>query len=389
MSAAERLARLRLARAEGIGPAAVRALIARAGSAEAAVADLPRLARGRPVTLPAEEQIRREAETLARLGARLLLDTDPEYPEALAATEDAPLALAVAGNPLCLARRSVAIVGARNASAAALVIAEKLAHDLAKAGLVVVSGLARGVDAAAHEGALAAGGVTVAVVAGGLDRPYPRQNAALQERIAATGAVVAEAPLGTAAMGRLFPRRNRIIAGLALGVVVVEAVLRSGSLLTARLALEAGRELFAVPGSPLDPRTRGSNDLLRQGATLVEQAEDVLAALPAGLPSTPPQRRGALRPAAEAAEEQMGEAAEDETDPHEAGAHEMVAEGGDEVARARRHLAALLSPAPVSVDEVLRRCPCTAAAVNAALADLDLEGRLDRLPGNRVALRRA
>jgi DNA processing protein len=388
VSAAERLARLRLARAEGIGPAAVRALIARAGSAEAAVADLPRLARGRPVTLPPEEAILREAEALARLGARLLLDTDPEYPEALAATEDAPLALAVAGNPVCLARRSVAIVGARNASAAALVIAEKLAHDLAKAGLVVVSGLARGVDAAAHEGALAAGGVTVAVVAGGLDRPYPRQNAALQERIAATGAVVAEAPLGTAAIGRLFPRRNRIIAGLGLGVVVVEAVLKSGSLLTARLALEAGRELFAVPGSPLDPRTRGSNDLLRQGATLVEQAEDVLASLPAGLPS-PPQRRGALRPAAEAAEEEAGEAAEDETDTHEAGADETVAEGDDEVARARRHLAALLSPAPVSVDEVLRRCPCSAAAVNAALADLDLEGRLDRLPGNRVALRRA
>jgi DNA processing protein len=377
VSGAERLARLRLARAEGIGPAAARALIARAGSAAAAVEDLPRLLRGRPVTLPAEEQLLREEEALARLGARFLLDTDPDYPDALAAIADAPLALAVAGEAGLLSRRSVAIVGARNASAGARLIAERLAHALAEAGLAVVSGLARGVDTAAHEGALAAGGVTVAAVAGGLDRPYPRQNAALQERIAATGAVVAEAPLGTAAMGKLFPRRNRIVAGLCHGVVVVEAAPKSGSLITARLALEAGRELFAVPGSPLDPRARGSNDLLRQGAILVETAEDILAALPAGPAARPPVRLPPLQTPAEEADDTAD--APDEEEP----------DGADEVALARRHLGTLLSPTPVSVDEVLRRCPCSAAAVNAALLDLDLEGRLDWLPGNRVALKRA
>ncbi|MCU0985846.1 MAG: DNA-processing protein DprA [Acetobacteraceae bacterium] len=376
----ERLARLRLSRAEGLGPAAIRALIARAGSAEAAVEDLPRLARGRPVTLPSPEAIAREEEALAALGARLLLDTDALYPVALAMTEDAPLALAVAGDPALLSRRAVAIVGARNASAGARMIAERLARDLADAGLAIVSGLARGVDTAAHEGALAEGGVTIAAVAGGLDRPYPPQNAALQARISAEGAVVAEAPLGTAAMAKLFPRRNRIVAGLSLGTVVVEAALKSGSLITARLALEAGRELFAVPGSPLDPRARGSNDLLRQGAILVETAEDVLAALPAG-PSAPPDGpgRAARRAIVAEAPEEASEGAED--------ADDTLPQGGDETARARLILKTLLSPTPVSVDEVLRRCPCNAAAVNAALLELDLEGMLERLPGNRVALR--
>jgi DNA processing protein len=238
------------------------------------------------------------------------------------------------------------------------------------------------VDTAAHEGALAEGGMTIAAVAGGLDRPYPPQNAALQARIGAEGAVVAEAPLGTAAMAKLFPRRNRIVAGLALGTVVVEAALKSGSLITARLALEAGRELFAVPGSPLDARARGSNDLLRQGATLVETAEDVLAALPEAAPSPGAVPRSP-RPqaAARVVEEEQDEASEEPGDAPDP--------GGDETARARLILETLLSPTPVSVDEVLRRCPCSGAAVNAALLELDLEGRLERLPGNRVALRGA
>jgi DNA processing protein len=378
----ERLARLRFSRAEGLGPATIRALIARAGSAAAAVEDLPRLARGRPVSLPPAEAILREEEALAAMGAALLLDTDPLYPPALAMTDDAPLALAVLGDAALLCRRSVAIVGARNASAGARMIAERLARDLADAGLAIVSGLARGVDTAAHEGALAEGGMTIAAVAGGLDRPYPPQNAALQARIGAEGAVVAEAPLGTAAMAKLFPRRNRIVAGLALGTVVVEAALKSGSLITARLALEAGRELFAVPGSPLDARARGSNDLLRQGATLVETAEDVLAALPEAAPSPGVVPRSP-RPqaAARVVEEEQDEASEEPGDAPDP--------GGDETARARLILETLLSPTPVSVDEVLRRCPCSGAAVNAALLELDLEGRLERLPGNRVALRGA
>ena len=183
------------------------------------------------------------------------------------------------GDADLLAQRAVALVGGRNATANGQRIAETLAAELAAAGVIVVSGLARGIDTAAHLGALP-DGRTVAVVAGGLDCPYPPENTDLQRRIAEAGAVVAEAPLGTAPQSRHFPRRNRIIAGLALGVVVVEAAPRSGSLITARLAQEAGRELFAVPGSPLDPRARGANDLLRQGAHLTETAADVLDNLP-------------------------------------------------------------------------------------------------------------
>ena len=375
MNAAEKRARLRLARAEGIGAITARLLIARQGSALAAIAALPRLARGRPVGVPGEDAAAAEEQALARLGARLIVLDEPHYPPALAAIEDAPLALAVLGDPAHLARRAVAIVGARNASAAGRVLAERLARDLAAAGIVVVSGLARGIDAAAHEGALA-GGVTVAVVATGLDRPYPPEHAALQARIAGAGAVVAEAPPGTAALPKLFPRRNRLIAGLALGVVVVEAAPRSGSLLTARLALEAGRELFAVPGSPLDPRARGANDLIRQGAHLVESAEDILAHLPTGPPAEPARLPPARPAAAEAAAAPAPR--EEVTAPAEP--------PGDDLAAARAALRTLLSPSPVTVDELIRRCPCSAPAVSAALLELDLEGRIERLPGNRVAL---
>lgn len=376
MSPAERLARLRLARAEGIGAITARMLIARHGSARDAIAALPRIARGRTITVPDEAAAEAEEAALARLGARLLVLDDPDYPHALAAIEDAPLALAVLGDPAQLARRSVAIVGARNASAGGRMLAERLARELAEAGIGVVSGLARGIDAAAHQGALAAGGVTVAAIATGLDRPYPPEHAELQARIAETGAVVAEAPLGTAALPKLFPRRNRIIAGLALGVVVVEAAPKSGSLITARLALEAGRELFAVPGSPLDPRSRGANDLIRQGAHLVESAEDVLAHLPEGPPAEPFRLALALPAETEDAPE---------PEPHDE-VTEPAGPPGDEVAAALAALSTLLSPSPVTVDELLRRCPCSAPAVSAALLELDLEGRIERLPGNRVAL---
>jgi DNA processing protein len=238
-----------------------------------------------------------------------------------------------------------------------------LAEALAAAGIVVVSGLARGIDAAAHLGALRSG-ATIACVAGGIDEPYPPEHAGLQARIAtAGGALLAEAPLGTAPLARPFPRRNRVVAGLALGVVVVEAALRSGSLITARLALEAGREVFAAPGSPLDPRCRGSNDLLRQGAHLVETAEDVLAELPAAprpgplflpraadpMPATPPP----------AAPEAPGEAGQ---------------------------LLELLGPTPMPVDDLLRRCHLSPSAAQAILFDLELAGRVEILPGNRVAL---
>src|SRR4051794_13878272 len=279
---AEGPARPRLARTDGIGPLTFRRLLERHGNAGAALAALPRLAarRGAPFALHPEAEARREMEALHRMGARLLFAGLPPSPPLLEMQEDAPAVLALLGDPAALAPRAVALVGARNASAAGRRIAEDLAEALAAEGLAVVSGLARGIDAAAHLGALRRGR-TIACVAGGLDQPYPPENAALQARIAGEGgAVLAEAPLGTAPLARHFPRRNRIVAALALGVVVIEAALRSGSLITGRMALEGGRELFAVPGSPLDPRARGSNDLIRQGAHLAETAEDVLLHLP-------------------------------------------------------------------------------------------------------------
>lgn len=372
MTEEERLARLRLARTVGLGEATARALIAREGSAQGALAVLPLKARGRSLVIPSLAEAEAEQAAISRLGARLVVLGDPDYPPALAALSDAPLALVVAGETASLAALSVAVVGARNASAAGRRIAADLARGLADAGIVVVSGLARGIDAVAHEAALAAGGVTVAAVATGLDRPYPPEHAALQARIAASGAVVAEAPPGTAPHRTLFPRRNRIIAGLALGVVVVEATDRSGSLITARLALEEGREVFAVPGSPLEPRAKGPNSLIRHGAHLVETVEDILAALPEHAPT----RSSAIPP----------REPKDAAEPAERGPPAPSHATPSDVGHALSALSSLLSSTPVTVDELLRRCPCSPAAVSAALVELDLEGRIERLPGNRVAL---
>jgi DNA processing protein len=352
------LARLRLARTDGIGPATFRRLLDRHGSAEAALAALP----GPLVPFP-EAAARREMEALDRLGGDFLHLGLPGYPPLLARLEDAPPVLAVLGDRSVLLRRQVAVVGARAASAAGRRIAEELAAGLTTAGLVVTSGLARGIDAAAHLGALEAHGRTVAVIAGGLDEPYPPENAALQARIAAEGgAVVAEAPLGTAPLARHFPRRNRIIAGLALGVVVVEAASRSGSLHTARIAVEAGREVFAVPGSPLDPRCRGSNDLLRQGARMAETAEDIIGELPEAPLDIPLFRP---RPAPEKTE--------------------IAPEPAPAPADAPGQLLELIGSTPVAVDDLVRRCHLSAPAVRAILLDLELSGLVEQLPGDRVA----
>lgn len=369
MSPEEALDRLRLARADGIGPIAWRRLIGRYGSAAAAIAALPGLARagGRshPPAVPSRARAEAEIERLEKIGGRMLVLGGPDYPALLAELADPPPALAVLGAPDVLRERAVAIVGGRNASANGQRIAEELASALAGAGLPVVSGMARGVDGAAHEGALATGR-TIAAVAGGLDMPYPPQHRGLQARIAERGAVLAEAPLGTAPQARHFPRRNRIIAGLALGVVVVEAALRSGSLITARLALEAGRELYAVPGSPLDPRTRGSNDLLRQGAHLVETAADVLEHLPPYLtPGAPSPARPESRPIV--------------PEPAQAGPEEP----GD-LPEARKQVLELLDSSPTTVDDLVHRCQFSPAAVNAVLLELEIAGRVALLPGDRV-----
>lgn len=367
----------RLARTEGVGPVAFRRLLDRFGSPGAAIDALPGLARagGRaaPPVIPAQRDVEKELESLRRMGGRLLVLGQPDYPELLALLEDAPPLLSILGDPAALDARAVALVGGRNASANGQKMAETLATELAGAGLVVVSGLARGIDAAAHRGALSCG-KTVAAVAGGLDVPYPPENRALQEAIAKGGAVVTETRLGTEPQARHFPRRNRIIAGLSLGVVVVEAAPRSGSLITARIAQDAGRELFAVPGSPLDPRARGSNDLIRQGAHLVEGAADVLDNLP-----DHPMQEGLGR------DPLFRHVGVGFSEPRQAA--EWVAPAVEqEVGWARNSLKELLGPDPVPVDDLVRRCQLSSSAVMAALLELELAGRIEHLPGSRVAL---
>jgi DNA processing protein len=370
--------RLRLVRTEGVGPVTYRRLLRRYGSAGAALDALPGLAqaggRGAPLAVVSREAAERELERVQRLHGRMVFLGDADYPPLLALLDDAPAVLTVLGSTAILSEHAVAVVGSRNASANGQHMAEKLAEDLAATSLVIVSGLARGIDGAAHQGALRTGR-TVACVAGGIDVPYPPEHAALQARIAANGAVVSEAPPGTAPQARHFPRRNRIIAGLSLGVVVVEAAFRSGSLITARLAQDAGREVFAVPGSPLDPRCRASNDLIRQGAHLTERAEDVVENLPdhpgrEGLGRLPLFAHG---PTPEAAE---GSPAEELSVPA----------GAAEVALARGRVLDLLGPSPTAVDDLIRRCQLSASAVMSVLLELELAGRVETLPGNRMAM---
>jgi DNA processing protein len=376
LTPAETLDRLRLARTDGVGPVAYRRLMARFGTATMALDALPALGRagGRlaPAAIPSPADAQRELDALAKLGARLLFAGQPDYPPLLALLDDAPAVLAVLGDPQLLSARAVALVGGRNASANGQRVAEELGADLAHT-LVVVSGLARGIDAAAHSGALRTG-FTVAAVAGGLDIPYPPEHAELQRRVAEVGAVVSEAPVGTTPQSRHFPRRNRIIAGLALGVVVVEAALRSGSLITARLAQEAGRELFAVPGSPLDPRSRGANDLIRQGAHITETAADVLENLPdhperEGLSRFPLFVRGPMSGASERPPNWL-----------------EPTEGPEDLVKIRMQVIDLLGTSPTAVDDVVRRCQFSPAAVMAVLLELELAGRIQTLPGSRVAL---
>jgi len=277
---ADLLDRLRLIRTSGIGPIAFRQLLLRFGTAREALAAIPDLARrggGSAPAIYARAAAEREMATVDALGARYLSIGQGLYPRALAELENAPPLVIAKGRVELLERQMVAIVGARNASAAACRFARGLAHDLGQESVTVVSGLARGIDSAAHDGSLASG--TIAVIAGGIDIVYPPENKARQAEIATRGLLIAEMPPGTEPRARHFPYRNRIIAGLAAGTVVVEAAPRSGSLITARLAGEAGREVMAVPGSPLDPRAQGCNGLIRDGATLIQNAADVIEAL--------------------------------------------------------------------------------------------------------------
>jgi DNA processing protein len=356
----DQIARLRLIRSDNIGPITYFQLLARFGSPAAAIAAIPDLAArggGRGPRLASRAAVEREIDTVARLGARFLFLGQGHYPPLLAEIETAPPALIVRGDLGLLDKPCVAIVGARNASAAACRFARGLANKLGEAGTAIVSGLARGIDTAAHDGALETG--TIAVVAGGIDVFYPPENEARQRAIAERGLLVSEQPPGTEPRARHFPSRNRIIAGLGQGTVVVEAAPRSGSLITARLAAESGREVMAVPGSPLDPRAQGCNQLIRDGATLVQNAEDVLEAVS-------PLRVRPFR--------------QKELDYAPAEVPPDVADD------AREAVCALLNGTPVPVDELVRQSALAPAAVQTVLLELELAGRLDRHAGGRVSL---
>jgi DNA processing protein len=354
--------RVRLIRTPGIGPITYRQLLLRFGSAQAALAAVPDLARrggGKAPAIFSKSAAEREYAAVEKAGARYLILGQGLYPPALAELENAPPLITVMGRTALLDRPMVAIVGARNASAAACRFARGLAHELGREGVVVVSGLARGIDSSAHDGSLDGG--TIGVIAGGVDIYYPPENEARQKDIGERGLLIAEMPPGTEPRARHFPYRNRIIAGLAAGTVVIEAAPQSGSLITARLAAECGREVMAVPGSPIDPRAQGCNQLIRDGATLIQSAADVLECIGnlhgkvASPPSTPD-----YRPAPKSIE------AEPDVLPLILG---------------------LLGPSPVPVDEIVRLSGARPGAVQLALLELDLAGRLDRHAGNKVSLR--
>ena len=355
------IARLRLVRSSGIGPVTFRQLLTRFGGAEAALAAVPDLAQrggGRAPSLFSEAAALAEMARVEALGARYLSLGQGLYPCALAELCDAPPLVTVIGDLGLFERPLVAIVGARNASAAACRFARGLAHELGREGVVVVSGLARGIDSAAHDGSMDSG--TIGVVAGGIDVAYPPENADRQRAMGERGLVVAEMPPGTEPRARHFPYRNRIIAGLAQATVVVEAAPRSGSLITARLAGEAGREVMAVPGSPLDQRAQGCNQLIRDGATLIQNAADVMEGLRTmtgrlASPSYPFDHHGDAIPIEPPTE-------------------------------LRARIVELLGPSPAPVDEIVRLSGAAPGEVQLVLLELDLAGRLERHAGGRVSL---
>ena len=381
---AQRLDWLRLIRSENVGPRTFRTLLAHCGSAGAALAALPGFARrggaARPVRICPREEAERELAAAARMGITFAALGEDGYPARLAAIDDPPPLLAVRGDAVVLHAPMIAMVGSRNASAAGVKMAERLARELGAAGLTVVSGLARGIDAAAHRASLATG--TVAVLAGGHDRVYPPEHAPLVEALIRNGAAVSEMALGYEPRGRDFPRRNRLISGLALGVIVVEAAHKSGSLITARMALEQNREVFAVPGSPLDPRAEGSNALIKQGAIMTTEADDVLAVLRPILGTRgAPTGRDDLFAEDTAVEPPMPDGGGTVRD-RSGGA----LAGPDPSAEARARVMALLGPTPVTTDDLIRLSGASATVVQMALLELELAGRLTRQQGGRVAL---
>ncbi|MDF1777468.1 MAG: DNA-processing protein DprA [Rhizobiaceae bacterium] len=369
LSDQQRLSWLRLTRTDNVGPVTFQKLLQRYGDAQTALEMLPELSRmggsAKPLKICSSADAEQELEKAARLGYRMIGLCEPDYPEALSMADSAPPLLTVMGNPAALTRPSVSIVGSRNASVIGNKIARSLAVGIARAGYTITSGLARGIDAAAHEAALPTG--TIAVLAGGLDRPYPPQNVPLLKQICTSGhgVAVSEMPLGWEPRARDFPRRNRIIAGIGLGLVVVEAAKKSGSLISARMAGELGRLVFAVPGSPMDPRAKGTNDLIKDGAILTSEADDVITAL---APLAGPARPLGQLP--------LGL----DEEPH------RDAMGALPTHSNRQRLIEALGPTPVEIDDLVRHIGLPPADVYMVLLELDLAGRLERHPGGMVSM---
>jgi DNA processing protein len=386
---------LRLVRSENVGPRTFRALITNCGGARAALNALPDLARrggaSRPIRVAPVEEIEKELIAARKLGVRFVALGEPDYPPALRQIDSAPPILALRGRAEALSKAAVAIVGSRDASAVGLTFAERLARGLGQAGYVIVSGLARGIDQRAHLASMET--CAVGVLAGGHGKPYPSEAVPLMERMIESGAILSEMPVEWEPRGRDFPRRNRIVSGLALGVVVVEAARGSGSLITARFALDQNRQVFAVPGSPLDPRAEGTNDLLKQGASICTSVDDVVTALE-------PVRSSDLVALSEAGRE-LGEplwgeqalyGVDPESTPRTRHGDEFDdASGapyrtGDEAEAARGRIIALLGLSPITFDELARAAESSARAVRVALLELELAGRVE-YSGDRVALR--
>jgi DNA processing protein len=362
LSDEQRVDWLRLIRSQNIGPRTFRSLINHFGGARAALEALPSLARRGgargAVVICSREDAARELALARKLGVAIVAWGEPDYPTRLQAIDDAPPLLTIRGNAAALARPMVAIVGSRNASGAGLKFTQMLARELGDAGFIVVSGLARGIDAAAHKASLTSG--TVAVLAGGQDRVYPAEHISLLDAILPAGTALSEMPLGWEPRAADFPRRNRLISGLSLGVVIVEAAKRSGSLITARCALEQGREVFAVPGSPLDPRAEGTNGLIKQGAALVTETADIVSA---------------LQPIMEQHEWFAREPDHDMPPSDEAPADDE-----------RVRIISLLGPAPVGIDDLVRLAQSSPAVVRMVLLELEIAGRIERHGGGMVSL---
>ncbi len=405
LSDSQRLDWLRLFRSENIGPRTFQHLINRFGGAGAALEALPSLAKqgGRQIVICPVADAERELELARRHKAVFIARGEPDYPAALANIEGGPPLIAVKGRVEVFKSPFVAIVGSRNASAVGMKMAEILANGLNDAGLAIVSGLARGIDTRAHMASVSFG--TVAVLAGGLDKPYPPENLKLLDELTERGAVIAEMPFGWEPRGRDFPRRNRIISGLAYGTVIVEAARKSGSLITAKFALEQGREVFAVPGSPLDPRADGTNDLIRNGATLVTRVDDIISVLTPmvreGLPPEPSFMRedGLLAGDDEALWDELdlpGIHAAPQVNLPLVDAFEEKPQAKIAMVSAQRPqkspealkelVCELLGPSPVEIDELIRLSDSSTAKIQSVLLDLELDGRLERHGGGRVSL---